>query len=332
MVHALVAAQVTIVLTLIWAFTLPHTAFWPAWAGVSLAGLVAAHAGIALICQPARRATVGSMRIAFDVAAVLAASVAAMLWGFWLIGGDWFDHAIPWPVWPTISLAFVVGLLSLPAQLRAVDRAGSERIAQLTRTRRAVLEAQELELRRIERDLHDGAQARLVLLGMQLGSLEQATTNEALRERVAEARATARDAQQDLRNLARGIYPPVLADRGLVAAAQSLAAASAGRVVVHATVDAPIPAAVEGACYFVIAEAVANSLKHTAANQVRVTIARGAADVAITIVDDGDGGASRDGSGIVGMRQRVEALDGTLQLTSPIGGPTVIRAEVPCGS
>jgi signal transduction histidine kinase len=196
------------------------------------------------------------------------------------------------------------------------------------------VDVQESELRRIERDLHDGAQARLVALGMNLGLAEQklAGDPEAARDLVAEARAGVERALRELRDLARGVHPPVLTDRGLGAAVASLAHASAIPVVVEERVAERPPAVVETAAYFVVAEAVANAAKHAVATQITVRIARDDRHLVVEIADDGRGGADPAGSGLLGLRRRVEALDGTLAVTSPSGGGTVLRAELPCAS
>jgi signal transduction histidine kinase len=207
------------------------------------------------------------------------------------------------------------------------------RIEELTSTRAGAVDAQDAELRRIERDLHDGAQARLVALGMSLGLAEQrleADPDEA-RQLLVEAKLGAREALEELRDLARGIHPPVLADRGLGAAVAALAARSPIEVSVSVVGERP-PAAVESAAYFVTAEALANAIKHAAAHHVEVRIARGADKLSVEVKDDGPGGADPSGSGLTGLRRRVEALDGRLIVDSPAGGPTVIRAELPCAS
>jgi signal transduction histidine kinase len=208
------------------------------------------------------------------------------------------------------------------------------RIEVLETTRAGAVDVQETELRRIERDLHDGAQARLVALGMNLGLAEQklAADPEAARDLVAEARAGVEQALRELRDLARGVHPPVLADRGLGAAVSSLAHASAIPVVVEEEVPERPPAVVETAAYFVIAEAMANAAKHAAATKITVRIVRRAGSLVVEVSDDGRGGAEPGGSGLVGLRRRVEALDGTLVVTSPSGGGTVLRAELPCVS
>jgi len=238
-----------------------------------------------------------------------------------------------WPVWP--MLVAPVALVPHAAALlsRSPDRAAlQQRIASLETSRAGAVDVQEGELRRIERDLHDGAQARLVALGMSLGMAEQklATDAEAARELLAEARAGAGEALRELRDLARGIHPPVLADRGLDAAVRALAAGSPISVTVSATLPARPSAPVETAAYFVVAEALANAGKHARASRVDVRISRAGDALVVEIHDDGAGGADPRGGGLAGLRSRVEALDGQLSVLSPRGGPTTIRAELPC--
>jgi signal transduction histidine kinase len=191
---------------------------------------------------------------------------------------------------------------------------------------------QETELRRIERDLHDGAQARLVALGMSLGMAEEKlrTDPEGAIVLLAEARTGAKEALEELRDLARGIHPPILTDRGLEAAIAALAARSP--VSVTLTVDVPTrpPAAVETAAYFVVAEALANAIKYADATSIDVRIGRSNGSLVAEVADDGNGGADLAGNGLTGLDQRVRALDGRLRIASPEGGPTTVRAELPC--
>jgi signal transduction histidine kinase len=204
----------------------------------------------------------------------------------------------------------------------------------LEATRSGAVDAQDAELRRIERDLHDGAQARLVALGMSLGLAEQklASDPEGAQQLVAEARVGVGEALQELRDLARGIHPPVLADRGLGAALAALADRSALPVTVSVHLEERLPPAVESAAYFVVAEAIANAAKHSGASRIAVEVSRRGDVLEVGIEDDGAGGADPAGGGLTGLRRRVEALDGTLAVTSPRGGPTTVRAELPCGS
>ena len=209
-----------------------------------------------------------------------------------------------------------------------------ERVDELTRTRRGALDVQAHELRRIERDLHDGAQARLVALTMQLGRAEaRLTDNPEAAELVREARGEAKEAIAELRDLARGIAPPVLADRGLPAAAEAIA----GRSAIRASVDAKIgdrpPPVVETAAYFVIAESLTNAAKHAGPDaRAHVSIRDGSDRLTLEITDDGRGGADPAGSGLTGLRHRVEALDGDLTVISAEGHGTIIRAELPYGT
>ena len=227
-----------------------------------------------------------------------------------------------------IELAAMVPLLRPP---RGEELA--ERVDVLTTTRAGAVDAQAAELQRIERDLHDGAQARLVALAMSLGMAEEKLDSDPAqaRELLAEARGEARTALTELRDLARGIHPPILADRGLEAAITSIAARSPLAVTIEADLPRRPPAAVEGATYFVVAEALANATKHSDASALLVRLALRDGTLVVEVADDGRGGADPQGSGLLGLRRRVEALDGTLSVVSPAGGGTTLRAEIPCG-
>jgi signal transduction histidine kinase len=209
-----------------------------------------------------------------------------------------------------------------------------ERITVLETTRAGAVSQQDADLRRIERDLHDGAQARLVALGMSIGMAEQklASDPEEAQKLLAEARLGAQEALEELRDLARGIHPPVLADRGLEAAVAALADRTPLRVNVAVDVDQRPTPPVESAAYFVVAEALANAGKHAVADQVDIAIRRDGGALVVEVVDDGHGGADPAGNGLAGLARRVEALDGTLEVTSPAGGPTTLRAVMPCAS
>jgi signal transduction histidine kinase len=207
------------------------------------------------------------------------------------------------------------------------------RVRELSSTRAGAVEAANEQLERIERDLHDGAQARLVALAMELGMAEEELSSDpdAARETVRKARDQALNALGELRDLSRGLRPALLQDRGLGTAIEDLAQRS--RVPVAVTYTGSIehtPEPVQTAAYFVVAEALTNAAKHSAAASARVSIERTDAGLAATVVDDGGGGANPNGSGLAGLQKRVRALDGRLDVISPPGGPTVVRAEIPC--
>ena len=216
----------------------------------------------------------------------------------------------------------------------------TERVEQLTQTRAGAIAAHSAELRRIERDLHDGTQARLVSLSMRIGLAKRAYDHDpdGARRLLDEAQQQAEEALAELRHVVRGIHPPILSDRGLAGAVRALAASSGLDVTVRVDdLDGGprAPAAVEAAAYFVVAESLTNAAKHSGSDRAEVRLARTAVGLLVVVRDDGRGGAGAagagtSGSGLPGMRRRVAALDGTFTVTSPAGGPTVIEAELPC--
>jgi signal transduction histidine kinase len=204
------------------------------------------------------------------------------------------------------------------------------------RARRAMaVDVAAAERRRIERDLHDGAQQRLVALAMDLGMAREkfAGDPQAARTLLDEAHDEAKRALAELRDLARGIHPAVLTDRGLDAAVSALAARSPVPVEVDIDLHDRPPGAIESTAYFVAAEALANVAKHAAATHAQVRITKQGGRLAVEVRDDGVGGADlAGGSGLAGLADRVASIDGRLTVASPQGGPTVVRAELPCGS
>jgi len=321
--HAAADVVVVFVPIVVWAVT-SQGYFWPVWVMLPLAAALAIHAWIVVLAQqPALVARFRGSR-ALAVSTGVGAVLAAFCTAIWAITSQGYF----WPVWPMLGIAIVLGAELMIALVVSPRRAAlTERIETL-----GAVVAQDTELRRIERDLHDGAQARLVALGMSLGMAEQKLAEDPhlAGELLAEARVGAEHALRELRDLARGIHPPVLADRGLGAALDSLASTSPLRVVVSVHV-APRPApAVESAAYFVAAEALANATKHARARQVEIRITRTADLLELEVRDDGVGGANPNGPGLQGLRRRVEALDGTLSVISPRGGPTTLRAQLPC--
>ncbi|MFJ9569053.1 sensor histidine kinase [Streptomyces bacillaris] len=237
-----------------------------------------------------------------------------------------------WPVLPFITRgltavdrALVRGLLSPSDELE-------RRIAELESDRGVVVDTAAADLRRIERDLHDGAQARLVALAMGLGLAKEKLTDdpEAAARMVEEAHGEVKVTLQELRDLARGIHPAVLTDRGLDAALSAIA--SRCTVPVSVSVDLPgRPAeAIEGIAYFTVSELLQNVSKHSGARSASVEVWRAADRLLIKVTDDGSGGARLDGgSGMAGLAERLDAVDGLFVLDSPVGGPTAVTAELP---
>jgi signal transduction histidine kinase len=211
----------------------------------------------------------------------------------------------------------------------------SRKVRQLEVSRTAAVDSAEAERRRIERDLHDGAQQRLVSLAMDLGQAAERfdTDLDTAKELVVDAHQEAKAALSDLRSLVRGIHPAILEDRGLDAALSAVIARSA--VPVALTVDVPErpPAAIESTAYFVVTEALTNVAKHAKATRASVAIARRGDRLVVEVTDDGVGGADpATGTGLRGLADRVSAVGGWMQVLSPAGGPTSVLAEMPCGS
>jgi signal transduction histidine kinase len=327
-VHAAVDGVLVFALILIW-LVVSRGYFWPIWAWLPLATVLGVHGWLVLVDEHQRIVDrfVGSRALAAT------AGIGALLAGFCTAVWAITTRGYFWPVWPIIGILIVLAIQFVTAVLVSPRQAEmEERIETLESSRAGAVDAQETELRRIERDLHDGAQARLVALGMSLGMAEQKLSDDPERagQLLAEARIGAEHALRELRDLARGIHPPVLADRGLAAALASLASSTPLPVGLSVEVE-PRPApAVESAAYFVAAEALANAVKHARAQRVDISIVRLGNSIELEVIDDGQGGADPEGSGLRGLRRRVEALDGRLSVTSPRGGPTTIRAELPC--
>jgi signal transduction histidine kinase len=211
----------------------------------------------------------------------------------------------------------------------------AERVEELTETRTGALDAHAAELRRIERDLHDGTQARLVTIAMRLGLAEKGMTDDPDKAArlLREALEGTEDAMAELRQVVRSIYPPILSDRGLDGAVSALVAAGAVPVTAEVEPSGRLPAAVEAAAYFVIAEALTNVAKHSRSTRAWVRVHRQDDILHVAVRDDGRGGADEQGgTGLAGIRRRVAALDGTYRLSSPPGGPTELTVELPCGS
>jgi signal transduction histidine kinase len=327
-IHVTFTAFVGFVCTLLWGLT-GADYFWPMWVWYGLGIPLALHAAV----RYAARAAGGRHRAIAIQAAVSGVLFLACVVLWVMTGGNYF-----WPVWVLLGLTVALALHALVVASWARlspkrEKELVERVDELTRTRRGALDVQAAELRRIERDLHDGAQARLVALSMQLGRAEERLEDRPeVADLLRQARGEASAAIAELRDLARGIAPPVLADRGLEAAVDALGRRSPMAVTVEASLDRRPPPVVETAAYFVIAESLTNVAKHAREAAALVTIVQARGLLTIAVTDDGPGGADPGGGGLTGLRHRVEALDGTLLVVSPPGKGTTIRAELPCGS
>jgi signal transduction histidine kinase len=240
---------------------------------------------------------------------------------------------IPFAVWGTRWMGALHGRLAraMLGPTRADQLALEAERLQSSRARG--VEAAEAERRRIERDLHDGAQQRLVAVAMGLGRAKSKLDSdpEAAAALIAEAHADAKLAIKELRDLARGIYPSVLGDRGLDAALSALAARVPIEVDLQVDVDPRPPTAVESAAYFTVGEALTNITKHSNGTKATVRVNRVETGVLVEVTDNGQGGAElKPGGGLAGLADRAATIDGVVVVVSPVGGPTVIRAELPC--
>jgi len=279
----------------------------------------------------------------------------ALLLPLWLYLGDaWYGYGVFWPLqnaaeaWlaaPQGLLILIGGLLAAPWLLGLQQRfaklflgpttnaALTWRVHQLTAIRADTVDAQATELRRIERDLHDGAQARLVSLSMCIGLAEELMHRDphAAQLLLTEAREASSAALVELRHLVRGIHPPVLAERGLDGAVQALALVLPLPVAVDMELHGRAQTPVESAVYFAVAEVLANVIKHSGAHGASVSGRFLHGVLCVVVRDDGGGGADpRLGTGLRGIERRLAAFDGTMVLSSPRGGPTVVTLEVPC--
>jgi signal transduction histidine kinase len=321
--HTTLSALAGSIATVVWAAT-GFGYFWPAWVWFGVGVPLALHGAIFLSC----RVPLGRVR-ALAVHGAVAWWLIVTLFVIWALAGG----GMVWPLIPAAVIAATVAIHATVLRLWPPDgRALEDRVVELTRTRAGALDVQAAELRRIERDLHDGAQARLVALSMNLGRAEERLGDRPeVAELVREARADAKTAIAELRDLARGIAPPVLADRGLAAAVEALGRRAAIAVGVDARPGERLPPIVETVAYFVVAESLTNASKH-GASAADVRLARTDGRLLVVVADDGPGGADPAGGGLTGLRHRVEAIDGTLRVHSPPGEGTTIRAELPCGS
>ncbi|MEU3460033.1 sensor histidine kinase [Streptomyces sp. NPDC006733] len=254
------------------------------------------------------------------------AVLAALLGTVWILLGVRYAPALL----HRHALLTRVFLAPTPA---AAEEALKRRVARLAETRSDAVDSSAAELRRIERDLHDGAQARLVAMGMNLGLVERLIEQdpEKARKILSEARQSSADALTELRDLVRGIHPPVLAERGLGDAVRALAL----RGVIPADVEVDLPgrfeAPVESAAYFTVSELLTNAAKHADAGRVWIDLRYEDGMLRVSVTDDGTGGADpARGTGLRGVERRLGAFDGVLAVNSPVGGPTMVTMELPC--
>ncbi len=236
-----------------------------------------------------------------------------------------------------LIMAFGVWLvprtIGVHAGLVQRNAALTRRVTRLAETRGTAVDSAAAELRRLERDLHDGAQARLVALGINLRAAEHLfkTNPDAALALVAESRVSSALALAELRALVRGIHPPLLADRGLADAVRALALGSPVPAEADIQLPGDPPAPVESAVYFAVAEVLANAVKHSGADHVHIRIAYQAGMLRVEVTDDGHGGADpARGTGLAGVERRMSTFDGIVAVSSPPGGPTIVVIEVPC--
>ncbi len=306
---------------------------------------------------------IGYALLRLPVSAVTATiSVAAWALGLVMLTLPWYNRYLPrggvefgntvlhtsstTTVLSALGVVVLVAAAQLTRGLAAADVAFSRRmlgpasdlaarVSELEVSRERVVDAAEAERRRIERDLHDGAQQRLVAVAMELGRAQAkfADDPDAARVLVDQAHAQAKEALTELRNLVRGVHPPVLTERGLDAALSGLAALCPVPVDVHVDVPVRPRSAVEAVAYFLVAEALTNVAKHSRASQAKVVVEGHGYPGTLTVMisDDGIGGADAGGPGLSGLADRVSGVDGRLSVESPSGGPTIIAAELPCG-
>jgi signal transduction histidine kinase len=322
--EANVSAAVSLLVLVIW--VLSGGSFWPRWVWFGLAVPLALQAGV----RRGLRAPRGQRSLTVHVAVSVVLAFTAL--AIWVLAGA---NRTFWPAWPALGLGIALALHGwirhgLPAER---ERALIDRVDVLTRTRSGAVDVHAAELRRIERDLHDGAQARMVSVAMNLGLAEALLDKDpqSLAGLLAESRSSMLTALDELRTVMRGIQPPVLADRGLAGAVRALALHLAVPVKVAGELPGQAPPPVESAVYFAVSECLANVVKHSGAQRAEVGLGYRDGVLWVVVSDDGDGGASMTaGTGLRGVAVRLEVFDGTIALTSPAGGPTVVRMEVPC--
>ncbi|MGV8875414.1 MAG: sensor histidine kinase [Rhodococcus sp. (in: high G+C Gram-positive bacteria)] len=297
------------------------------------------------------RWTIGLLGVGVVLLLTLCLVVAGSMLSAWILGGSWgliesSNHvdgglvaiaALPGVLLIFLAVVGVAGLGSLDRWFaievlgRQSDRVLHQRVAELTSSRDHVVDAINDERRRIERDLHDGVQQQLVALGMLIGRARRNEKPDTVRELLIQAQAMSQGTIDELREVANRVYPIALDQAGLHTAIETMAERASVPIRLTYALTERIRPATETVVYFVISEAVTNAAKHASPALVEVTVTQQRFDrVLVTITDDGAGGADLSGTGLSGLARRVEAVDGTLTVHSPVGGPTVVTASVPC--
>jgi signal transduction histidine kinase len=235
-----------------------------------------------------------------------------------------------------LNVMGIVGIADLDARIARRQLAPSaeevltRRVSELTLSRAEVVQVVNEERRRIERDLHDGVQQRLVALGMLLSRARRTQDPAHAAELVRQAHEQTEQALDDLRDVAWRVYPTALDQLGLRDVIAVLAERSGIPVTLRYELTDRPPATIETVAYFVISEAISNATKHSGAGRIEVALSKNGDSTTVTVTDDGQGGADPDGRGLTGLAGRVAASDGSFIVRSPPGGPTIVRAELPC--
>lgn len=300
----------------------------------------------------ATRWTIGLLGVGVVLLLTLCLVVAGSMISAWVLSGSWglienVDRvdgglvalvSLPGILLIFVAIAGVAGVGALDRWYavqvlgRQSERILHRRVAELTNSRDHVVDAIDDERRRIERDLHDGIQQHLVALGMLIGRARRAEKPDKMHELLTQAQATSQEAIDELREVANRVYPIALDKDGLRAAVEAMAERTGVPVRLTYGLPTRLRPAVESVLYFVISEAVTNAAKHACPKLLKVDISHQRFDrVLATVTDDGPGGADPSGTGLSGLVRRVGAVDGTLSVHSPVGGPTVVTVSVPCG-
>jgi signal transduction histidine kinase len=300
--------------------------------------IVLAAVGLYTLVQPRRAGYAAAVALSCIGAWVL---YQALIFPHYTYDYEWYGWLRDQLYFPELVLlgmgclagGFLLTRRTIVADARARRNGLTAQVERLSRTRAEAVDSAAAELRRLERDLHDGAQARLVALGINLRTAEKMIESSpaAAAALVADCRNTATLALSELRDLVRGIYPPVLADRGLGDAIRALALDCPVLTVTDIQLAGRPPAPVESAVYFAVAEALSNAAKHAEAKTILIRATHANGMLRVQVDDDGVGGADpASGTGLAGIERRLAAFDGILALSSPLGGPTIVVIEVPC--